>query len=287
MTERYGRLLNWAVLVAAVIGIIYPAFFDERLSLTQILISLIDFQSVTLGFMMRWLSVIVLCGAAYILITNWLYRNLPISVIWTRVDVYFDSPDGSRVRVDREQALRANQPGVTAYFLSCKPNAENGRVSERDITGSVHCGDVAFQDHIDLHGTETRGYEIMHTFGTALPYAWYMPLTPVWVLNRQPERLLKCFKRKVPIRRMSITYTNEFNVPKATMSFIAAIYPQHNVSIYFHFPQGNAVRNLQAKRIKSNGVVDVRPRDQGNSNFLLYLDRLENETLRITWTAEV
>ncbi len=151
-----------------------------------------------------------------------------------------------------------------------------------EITGSVYCGDIQFQDRLDLHGTESRGFEIMHLFGIALPYAWYMPLAPVWALNRELEKLIWPFKKKVPVRRMSITYLNEFNIEKPSMSFIAAVYPQHNNSIHMHFPPGHAARNLQAKRIKSNGVVDVRWRNQGNV-FSMYIERLENETLRITW----
>lgn len=117
MGDRLKQLVGWVVLLAAIIGIIYPAFFDQRLSLTQILISLADFNNVSIGFLMRWLYVIIVIGTGYILITNWLYRNLPISVIWTRLDLHFDAADGSQVRIEREQALRANQPGVTAYFM--------------------------------------------------------------------------------------------------------------------------------------------------------------------------
>jgi hypothetical protein len=115
MESRYGHLLNWVILIAGIVGIIYPAFVDEKQSLTQIIISLFD-PKPTLGFAMRWLSVFLIVGGAYILVTSWAYRNLPISVIWTRLDIHFENADGSRVRVQRQQTFRANQPGVTAYF---------------------------------------------------------------------------------------------------------------------------------------------------------------------------
>lgn len=282
MKGRYGQLLNWVILVAGIAGIVYPAFFDERLGLTQILISLFD-PKLTLSFAMRWLSVILLCGAAYILITGWIYRNLPISVIWTKLDVHFENPDGSRVRVEREQALRANQPGVTAYFMQCRPTSENGRLPENLITSSVYCGSTNLHDTLELHGNDARGFEITHLFGRALPYRWYMPLIPISWLNREPYNLFGSLKRKVAVRRMSVTYVNEFNVRKPAMNFTAAIYTQHNILINFHL-QGENLRNLRARRIKSNGVVEVGFRDQGNIQSI-YIDRLQNETLRITWNA--
>jgi hypothetical protein len=283
MRGRLANLVNWAILIAAIIGIIYPAFFDPHLSLTQILISLADFNQITLSFLMRWLSVLVFLFAVYIMITNWAYRNLPISVIWTRLDVHFESPDGSKVRIDREQALRANQTGVTAYYVNCKPTAEKGRVPEDGISCSVYCGDQEFKSDIDLHGSEARGFEIMHLFGNQLPYAWYMPLIPRWLLNREPERLFRWVRTKVAIRRMSIKYLDEFNVAKPSVSFIAAIYPHYNVAVSLHFPPNTSTRNLRARRIKTNGVVEMPWRNQGNV-FSIFIDRLENETLRITWT---
>jgi hypothetical protein len=207
MKGRYGHLVNWAVLVAAIVGIIYPAFFDERLGLTQIFVSLFE-PKLTLGFAMRWLSVVLLCGAAYILVTGWAYRNLPISVIWTKLDIHFDAADGSRVRIEREQALRANQPEVSAYFMQCRPTSENGRIPEASISGSVYCGNLNYQDRLDLHGNDARGFEVMHLFGAALPFAWYMPLIPVWLLNREPDRLFGSFKKKIPVRRMSGSVQN-------------------------------------------------------------------------------
>ena len=58
-------------------------------------------------------------------------------------------------------------------------------------------------------------------------------------------------------------------------------YPQHNLTICLHRPQG-AMPNLKARRIKSNGVVDVAWRNQGDS-LLIHVERLQDETFRITW----
>jgi hypothetical protein len=170
MDSRYGHLLNWIVLAGGIAGILYPAFIDERESLTQILISLFE-PKPTLGFAMRWLSTFLLLGSAYILLTNYLYRNVPISVIWTKLDVYFVNPDGSEIRVDREQALRANQPGVTAYFMSSRPTSENGTIPEHKIKAKLYSGDIASGEELDLHGTESRGFEILYLFDKPLPYA--------------------------------------------------------------------------------------------------------------------
>jgi hypothetical protein len=280
MEGRYGRLLNWVVLIGGVAGIIYPAFIDERQGLTQILISLFD-PKPTLGFAMRWLSVVLLIGAAYILIVSWAYRNLPISVIWTKLNVHFEAEDGSLVRIEREQALRANQPGVTAYFMNCRPTAPTGIVSGASIKGALYCDNKQYSDRIELHGNETRGFEVTHDFESPLPYAWYMPLIPMFLLNREPEQMMRWLKKKIVVRRLSVSYSNEFNIDRPSMNFHASVYSQHNISICIRRPEGQ-LPNLRVRRIKTNGVVDVSWRRQEN-HALIFVDRLQNETLRITW----
>src|SRR5665213_1296336 len=280
MEGRFGRLLNWIVLIGGVAAILYPAIIDPHLSTTQILISLFEWQW-SLGFAMRWLCVALIIGSIYILVTNKIYRNIPISVIWTKLIVHFDTVDGSRVRIAREQALRANQPNVTAYFMTARPTTQTGRMPEDGISGNVFCGDTDYNDRLDLHGDERRGFEIIHLFGQSLPYAWYMPLIPIWLLNRDPQRLFWFLKNKVVVRRISTTYEDEHNIPRPSMSFSATIYPQHNFEISMRCPAGHLLTNIQAMRIKNNGIVDVRARQQTDGTFVLFIDRLQNETLRV------
>jgi hypothetical protein len=282
MDSRFGRLLNWVVLVGGIAAILWPAFIDEHKSLTQILISLFEFER-TLNFAMRWLAVILVIGALYILITNRVYRNIPISVIWTKLHVFFDEGDGSRVRVEREQALRANQTNVTAIFITARPGTPEGRVVRRAITGTVYCANDQFPSRIQTHGTEQKGFEIIQMFGRPLPYSWYLPLFPMWYLNREPEKLWGFLRRMVPIRRLTILYENEFNVPEPSMSFMAAIYPQFNVEIVLHCKPNHDLKNIQVLRIKNNGVVEVSFRSTGAGVHSMYLDRMQNETVRITW----
>jgi hypothetical protein len=106
----------------------------------------------------------------------------------------------------------------------------------------------------------------------------------MWLLNREPHRLLKFLRGKVAIRELTITYLDEFNVAKPSMSFAATNYPQHNLAICIHCPQGHHLPGLQARRIKQNGVIDVPFRSQQNDTHTLRIDALQNEILRITWT---
>ena len=287
MESRYGKLLNWVILVAGIAAILWPAFIDEHKGLTQIVISLFEFER-TINFAMRWLSVILVLGALYILITNRLYRNIPISVIWTKLDVHFEAHDGSRVRISREQALRANQPKVTAIFMNSRPSTPNGRIIKTSIQGEVYCGDNSnFPGRIQTHGTEDKGFEIIQMFGRPLPYTWYLPLIPMWFLNADPRKLSHLLRGSVVARSLSFIYENEFNGVEPYMSFIAATYPQHNVEIVLHCQPGHDLRNIQVIRIKNNGVVEEKFRSQGEGVQSLYIDRLQNETLRITWDNPV
>ena len=67
------------------------------------------------------------------------------------------------------------------------------------------------------------------------------------------------------------------------MSFMAAIYPQFNVELMLHCQPHQDLKNLQVIRIKNNGVVEVSFRSTSEGVYNMYLDRLQNETVRITW----
>jgi hypothetical protein len=279
---NFGRIANLALIVGTLIGILEPAFSHENIGLTQIVLSLFE-PHWTQQFLMRWLLALTFIASCYSLATGIIFRNIPITIIWTRVQVRFMDEFGERVELHREQLLRANQPDVTAYFSTHSPTS-GGHVPHDQITASVYCESCNLNDRIEVTGSETGKTELVHVFGTPLPYRWYMPLIPAWALNQEYSRLPKFIRRYVVIRRNKIVYCDEYLGPKPVMSFSSTSgrYHQFNMQLEVAF-HGPVPDSLKIMRIKNNGVIDVHSERRPDNSVVVRLDKMRTETLRISW----
>jgi hypothetical protein len=83
-----GRILNIALIVGTLIGILEPAFSHENIGLTQIILSLFE-PEWTQRFLMRWLLALSFAASCYAFIIGMIFRNIPITIIWTKIEVRF------------------------------------------------------------------------------------------------------------------------------------------------------------------------------------------------------
>lgn len=281
MFGELGKLFSWALLVAAVCGVIYPAFLDEHLSLTQIILSIFS-PELTISYAMRVLCTIVVICIAYLLSINRIYRNIPITVISTTADIKFHDADGKHVSFNRTQLLRANAPNVTAYLFQISPSTPAGTCPGTEIFVDTFCDNLGFVSTIDKHGSDASGYEVIHEFGRSLPYRWYMPLIPSFLLKRDRKYMATFIRSNIVKRTQTNVYLNEFNVPNPVIDFTAATYPQHNIEINIHFSERRP-SNIKVRRIQNRGVVSIPVENSGTTSIKASLERLQNETLRISW----
>ena len=274
---RWGPTINVVLLVGAVIGILQPAYSSD-IGLTQITLSLFH-PSWTQEFLMRWLLVIAFFALSYSAFIQFIFRNLPITIISTELSVRF-GPNGQAL-MKRKQLLRANQPNVTAYFNSHGATASKGSISRDKIRGSVYCQDWNTNDSLELRGTEKK-LEVLHIFSNPLPYAWYMPLVPTWILNRDPQRLFKYLRKYVVTRESEVQYENEF-ADDPVMNFTSAGRYQHfNLSIMLEFER-SLPKNFKVREIRNNGVTDLTPQKTSEKSIALRVDKVSASTIRITW----
>jgi hypothetical protein len=280
-----GRIFNVVLLLAAIIGILQPAF-SGNVGLTQIILALFEPQW-TQEFLMKWLLVLAFGALLYSLIIGIIFKNIPITIIWTRIDVTFNSGDGSDVEIYREQLLRANQPSVTAFFSAHTPS--DGHVPHERITASAHCDAPNFDDRFEIFGRPNSRTEVFHVFPQGMPYAWYMPLIPIWILNRDPQRLPKFIRKNLVLRRNTVAYVNEYNVPKPTMDFSAPFgrYYQHNITWNIMFKDMKIPTGLRIMRIKENGVIEIKPERKGIDTVIVRSDTIRLERIRITWAPSL
>lgn len=284
-SKQFWTIFNVLLILGTVIGILQPAYQTD-LGLTQILLSLLHPQW-SQEFLMRWLLVIVFVAASYSFAIGMIFKDLPITIIWTKINVNFAEPDGSKVELRREQLFRANRSDVTAYFSAHRPDSPNGRVPHDQIEVGMHCIGCSLQDSKEITGSDSGRTELIHMFGQALPYKWYMPLIPKWTINRDYGRLPKWIAKYLAVRRNKVVYVNEYNVPRPVLEFHTSSekYQQFNMTIRLNFGQMKIPETLRVRRVKSNGVVNVEYDSQPMEDAVVVtLDRMHNEFLRITWS---
>jgi len=276
---QLGHVISAALLVGAIIGILQPAYSTD-IGLTQIFLSLFH-PGWNQEFLMRWLLVLALLAAIYMIVLQFIYRNTPITVIFTKLTVEL-GPNGSAV-FRREQLLRANQPKVTAYMSRHGPSAPQGKILTERISVSAYCSGWDAKDTIELRMSGAQ-VEILHIFDRPMPFSWYMPLIPTWILNREPNRLFKFVRKNVVQRRDEVHYDQEFNVSQPMMNFTKVGRYQHfNLSIEVSF--GNvAPQNFKVREIQNSGVFDMQFEQKPNNVRVVRLEKMTAGTVRITWS---
>jgi hypothetical protein len=273
-----GHVVAFVLLMGTVIGILQPAYSTD-ISLTHILISLFH-PAWTQEFLMRWLLVIGFGFACYLITLQFIYRNTPITVISTKVVTSFDKNGGAVQR--RTQLLRANQPNVTAHMSTHAPSAPTGKIIKEKAKADAICYDWPGSSCIELRPLGA-GYEMLHIFDEPLPFIWYMPLIPTWILNREPQRLFKFIRRRVVVRRDEMHYVDEYKIDQPTMNFTqTGIYRHFNLSIRLEF-NDLQFTNFRVQQIQNNGVLNVQFDPESENVRVVTIDKMTVGTIRISW----
>ncbi len=283
MRDRVAHAFGVVLFIAGIIGILHPAFVDDK-SLTQIVVSLFQ-PDLTPGFISRWLAVLLVALLAYIYAVDRMFREVPVTVMRTDVDIEFINPDGSQVRIVRTQVLRANRPDVTAYYSKHAPNSPTGRIPKAEISSSAHCQDRTIQQELEKSGRENATLELTHLFKPSIPYYWYILLIPSSIITKRYDDMSVFLKRRMVKRTLAMTIYNEYNCDEPFVAFTALNYPQRNVHVKVHFGTGSSCTDIKARRIKVNGVITV-PVDNADGCYV-HVQHLYNETLKISWKPHV
>jgi hypothetical protein len=160
-----------------------------------------------------------------------------------------------------------------------------GRIPKSEITVSAFNDATRLNNTCEIYGQENRSLEVMQLFGNPLPYAWFMPLAPLWAIGGQYEHIPRVFRKYIVKRTNTVVYENEFNI-EPVMQFQADVYPSKNVVITFDFSESSLPpeETIKALRIKNYGVVTMQPEYlRSESKFVFRLNSLQSERVRISW----
>lgn len=234
---------------------------------------------------MRWLIAAFFFMSLYVVTIDKIYRRIPLTVISTKIEVKFLEPDGSKVDIAREQLLRANKREVTAYYSVHRPSSKDGRTPLAEMRHSTYCEHCQLDDTVEVHGNDNKGYEVTHVFRKALPFSEYMPLIPLYFLDREYGKLPAFLQKNLVIRRQVVSYHNEYNVEKPIIIMSAVNYTQMNVRITLKFCE-SIPETLKVRRVQNVGMIDINPeRDVEGLSVSFRIRKFANEKIRITWDS--
>src|SRR5262249_51364523 len=167
--------------------------------------------------------------------------------------------EGKKVEIKRDQILRANRRGVTAFFTTHSATTPNGKLPRAEISMETFWAAGQLNDRFEISGTDKK-IEVIHIFGRPLPYAWFMPLVPLWFLKGEYHAILRSFRSFVINRRSRVLYEDEFSADRV-MEFQADIYPIKYFVVCLDFSQTQMPpRNkIAGMRIKNHGVTAIGP----------------------------
>lgn len=282
LNVQFDRLLYWLLFIGGLAGVIYPAFLDHEMSLTQLVLSLFRWDP-SFGWFMRWLAAVGVVCSAFILTTHQLYRGTPITAMRTDIRAYFEGQNTPQetMRVDREQFLRANQPRVTAHFSHSIPHEKGATITE--ISAKLH-SDPKISCAVEKRGSPEKGYEIVQNFERNLPSAWYMFLMPPMWFNTDYANLIWPIRKNVVVRKQTTVYRNEFSEAHGEMNFTVNRYPLHHFHFTLDFGDKPIPEHFRALRMRANAIESIPPEPHASKNIAsVYIPRVQNETIRITW----
>ena len=215
------------------------------------------------------LSLLFLCS----FVVHLRQRGIPLSIVSSDIKVFFETPTGDRVRVTREQKVRANHPGVTGYFRDV--TVDKGSIPKNLINAHIDYLHEP-QQHLHFEGTD-RALSIAHLFDEPIPRHKWLP-----------------FNFKKVGYSDSLIMLDAFTDDKESFSVKIARYPHTKLTltIFFHRDRPPDFPRCRALRINATGVTDehlrrLPPGSDGREGIQLQIKRSRSDRFKIMWEYEV
>lgn len=213
--------------------------------------------------------------------------EVEISILETRLTLRFEDSEMRRCTVTRKQLFHANQPGHGAYHYEHTISSETGEVVDGSFDMASTLGDELLTSDFLFRRSKKR-LEAIEMFKRPLPTSFFTTYLPDWLV-------LLIFNHTsildhVVVERIGeIQNMNEYNGDSPVFELTSVRYPASNVYITIDFPKevAPAVADVKCFRIKANVVSPIHPRcsPEGERRiFTAYVDRLEQEKLRLQWS---
>ena len=212
----------------------------------------------------------------------------PIEVLSTNISVTVDRNDHSKYTVFTEQYLRANRPDVSAYYYTFSPSP-NGEVFGNISTSIDGYGGTVIEQEPDgllQVGTEKSGWDCIQGFKQPLPYPFYAPLVPSFMLAKQEPQKMSALLRRMVVRRTTTAHFKDDVNMKTRYHVIAARrYPAREITITLAFPNNASINQdkVIARHRKQNAVSRETVDWTSGNTCRVFFKRIRNENAGIYW----
>jgi hypothetical protein len=163
------------------------------------------------------------------------------------------------------------------------PDLPYGEIDGAAISSSIFSTYHTIRSQDEGYGNDKSGYEMLQLFSQPLPYGWYMPLVPVALLNRNYHDLWRLLQRNVVVRRQTVRYLNEFNVPTPSIDLMATIYPTLNITVNMKL-SAPVPQTLKVRLIQDYAATEIPCQRLPDHAIQVRVRKLrKGEKIKITW----
>lgn len=278
-------LLSPILLASGILGIV--GIGNLKIAWQWLLTTVIPW-TVPLLTLENLLLLLLILVAIYTFLRSAKKPEAPIEVLSTKVSINVDRADHSKYTVFTEQYLRANRPEVSAYYCNVLPSP-NGEVFANISTSIGGYGRTVIEQEFDSPlkiGTERSGWDYIQVFKQSLPYPFYAPLVPSFMLAKQePQRMSWLLRRMVVRRTTTVHFKDDLNVGIQYHQIFSQRYPQRNITIILEFPDGVVIDQdkIIARHRKENAIYRETVDWISGNTCRVYFKRMRREMVGIYW----
>ena len=212
----------------------------------------------------------------------------PIEVLSTKVSITVDPTDHSKYKVFTEQYLRANRPDVSAYYNKVVPSP-NGEIFENISTSIDGYGGTVIEQEPDSPlriGTVKSGWDCIQVFKQPLPFPFYAPLVPSFMLAKQePQRMSSLLRQMVVRRTTTVNFKDDPDIRLQYHQIVSQRYPHRNITIILELPDSAVINQdkVIGRHRRENAVYRETVDWTSGNTCRVFFKRIRNETAGIYW----
>lgn len=219
-------------------------------------------------------------------LVSWRFRKRPFTSLHTDLTITVLDEYGATAKVERDQLLRVNQPGVTAYRSNSSANAPNGKICFDKISCSAKGPSYQDGNKFLVNGTD-KGVEIFQRFGKPLPYNPFFPLIPKFLLKILGTDHNYLINHNIIRRYQSIEYDNEYDIEEPEFNLTIVRTPHESINVKMVFLNGSEPLDVKGFFIQGMGVkdLDIRkdPAESASRSAIVYSVKLRMKTATRVW----
>ena len=219
------------------------------------------------------------------------FRHAPLTLLASRIELLFKN-GGKETTIRRTLRIRANRPGVTAYFAQMSVDKNDASFADGSFTARLINKVDGDKNKVKLHKIgSNRSVDILVNFDNPLPHSWLLPFIPSFILRFERKHLPGFLRKYVTELVVEATTENEYDGVNNRYQVRSTRYNHQSVEIELDFSAdswrpADAAAIMVVRRL-SNAVFEKAAEKHSSKDhcYRVEVDGLErDEILSVAWT---